>query len=77
MIEYTKEMFKKFLLGEISIGYVPERVAQKAYCIDTEPSYNTSQEIKEILYSLEVMEMGEEFYISENEIHKIIQSLDS
>ncbi|MDR0521791.1 MAG: hypothetical protein LBH00_08065 [Planctomycetaceae bacterium] len=74
---YTKDPLKEFLEGELSIGYDPVRIAQKAFLINTEPSYEIPEEIKEILYLLEIMEMGEEFYLSEEQIREMIDILDN
>jgi hypothetical protein len=76
MILYTEQMFKEFLIGELFLGYDPIRISQSAYYVDSEPSYNIPEKIRDILYTLMMMEMGAEFYLSEEKINGIIESLD-
>ena len=76
----TIEQAKKFLMEELEEGYDPIRIAKKSFSFyhdfDHDIDYGILSKVRDKLMTLMVMEMGPEFYLSEDEVRKLIESID-
>jgi hypothetical protein len=65
-------MFADFLAGELILGYDPMSLAKSAYRVYFESSFDVPKDIRDVLDTLMIMDMGPEFFLPEEKIKEII-----
>lgn len=72
---YTKKDFGRDLLIELSHGYDPIRIARWADILLHRIQEDLDDEVDTHIKDLSCMSFGEEFYISEDDLHSVSISL--